>query len=153
MLCLLCLHFTLVTLKDQCQGHSDFEGLYLMRFKYKSAENCHLPYQLHVSSRTPKSLDVLLIYTSRLFEVLARNIFSVYLHKKVWSVLSSADNPNLTSTIFDLDCDCLPECQEVYYESSISTATYPADLYIKYYQQGLAYLTEDIIRYVLCKLD
>ncbi len=24
------LHFTLVTLKDQCQGHSDLEGLYLI---------------------------------------------------------------------------------------------------------------------------
>ncbi len=27
-----CLHFTLVTLKDQCQGHSTLEGLYLMSF-------------------------------------------------------------------------------------------------------------------------
>ncbi len=25
---MVCLHFTLVTLKDQCQGHSDWEGLY-----------------------------------------------------------------------------------------------------------------------------
>ncbi len=28
----MCLHFTLVTLKDQCQGHSHFEGLYFMSF-------------------------------------------------------------------------------------------------------------------------
>ena len=27
---MVCLHFTLVTLKDQCQGHSDLEGLYLI---------------------------------------------------------------------------------------------------------------------------
>ncbi len=26
------LHFTLVTLKDQCEGNSDLEGLYLMSF-------------------------------------------------------------------------------------------------------------------------
>ncbi len=27
-----CLYFTLVILKDQCKGHSDLEGLYLMSF-------------------------------------------------------------------------------------------------------------------------
>ncbi len=25
------LHFTLMTLKEQCQGHSDLEGLYLIK--------------------------------------------------------------------------------------------------------------------------
>ncbi len=29
---MMCLHFTLVTLKDQCQGHSDLEGLYIICF-------------------------------------------------------------------------------------------------------------------------
>ncbi len=29
---MMCLHFTLVTLKDQCQGHSHFESLYFMSF-------------------------------------------------------------------------------------------------------------------------
>ncbi len=29
---MVCLRFTLVTLKDQRQGHSDLEGLYLMSF-------------------------------------------------------------------------------------------------------------------------
>ena len=29
---MVCLHFILVTLKDQCQGHSYLEGLYLMSF-------------------------------------------------------------------------------------------------------------------------
>ncbi len=28
----MCLHFTLVTLKDQCQGHSDLECFYLISF-------------------------------------------------------------------------------------------------------------------------
>ena len=28
---MVCLHFTSVTLKDQCQDHSDLEGLYLMK--------------------------------------------------------------------------------------------------------------------------
>ena len=32
ILLLVCLHFPLVTLKDQCQGHSDLEDLYLMSF-------------------------------------------------------------------------------------------------------------------------
>ncbi len=29
---IMCLYFTLVTLKDECQGHSDLEGFYLMSF-------------------------------------------------------------------------------------------------------------------------
>ena len=33
-------HFTLVTLKDQCQGHSDLEGLYLVSF-YSLQKICH----------------------------------------------------------------------------------------------------------------
>ena len=27
---MVCLHFALVTLKSQCQGHTDFEGLYVI---------------------------------------------------------------------------------------------------------------------------
>ncbi len=54
---MVCLHFTLVTLKNQSHGHSDLEGLYLI-FNV-AAEYCHLPYQLQVSGRASMSLDLL----------------------------------------------------------------------------------------------
>ncbi len=39
----MCLHFTLVILKDQCQSHSDLEGLYFMSFNISLQKTaiCH----------------------------------------------------------------------------------------------------------------
>ncbi len=38
---ILCLHFTLVTLKDQCQGHSYFEGLMFLNISLQKIAICH----------------------------------------------------------------------------------------------------------------
>ncbi len=72
-----------VTFKGQIQGHSDFEALYLVKelghilLWNKSAENCHLSHQLQVSSRAPRSMDLLFLFS------LSRHLRKETLHLSV----------------------------------------------------------------------
>ncbi len=54
---------------------------------------------------------------------------------------------NRIEDVLDLDCGCRMECDQVHYESSVSTTAFPADIYIEDAHQFNHFLTEETLRY------